>query len=99
MKSLPEGLDSLVGERGGKLSGGQAQRIAIARAIAKDTPVVLLDEPTSALDKETTHSLMEALEKLTKGKTVIHVTHHVEVLKGYDRILMLKEGKLYDQEP
>ena len=98
VKELPEGLDSLVGERGGNISGGQAQRIAIARAIAKDAPVVLLDEPTSALDGETADALLRAMERLTEGKTVIHVTHREETLHGYDRILVLKEGRLFEKE-
>lgn len=98
VKELPDGLDSLVGERGGNLSGGQAQRIAVARAFAKDVPVVLLDEPTSALDGETADALLRAMERLTEGKTVIHVTHREETLQGYDRILVLKEGKLLEKE-
>lgn len=95
---LPEGLDSFVGERGGSISGGQAQRIAIARAIAKDAPVILLDEPTSALDDKTSMALLRAMERLTEGKTVIHVTHREESLHNYDRILVLKGGKLFDKE-
>ena len=98
MRGLPDGLDSLVGERGGNLSGGQAQRIAIARAIAKDAPVVLLDEPTSALDGETADALLRAMDRLTEGKTVIHVTHREETIQNYDRILVLKEGKLFEKE-
>ena len=98
VRGLPLGLDSLVGERGGNISGGQAQRIAIARAIAKDAPVILLDEPTSALDGETADALLRALERLTEGKTVIHVTHREETIQTYDRILVLKEGKLFDKE-
>ena len=98
VRELPDGLDSLVGERGGNISGGQAQRIAIARAIAKDAPVVLLDEPTSALDGETADALLQALECLTEGKTVIHVTHREETIQTCDRILVLKEGKLFDKE-
>lgn len=98
VRELPEGLNSLVGERGGNISGGQAQRIAIARAIAKDAPVVLLDEPTSALDGETAEALLRALERLTEGKTVIHVTHREETVQNYDRILVLKEGKLLEKE-
>ena len=99
IKELPEGLDTPVGERGSNISGGQAQRIAIARAIAKDAPVILLDEPTSALDKETADALLQAMECLTAGKTVIHVTHREETIHNYDRILVLKEGKLFDKEP
>ncbi len=98
VRGLPDGLDNLVGERGGNISGGQAQRIAIARAIAKDAPVVLLDEPTSALDGETADALLRALERLTEGKTVIHVTHREETIQSYDRILVLKEGKLFERK-
>lgn len=98
VRGLPDGLNSLVGERGGNLSGGQAQRIAIARAIAKDAPVVLLDEPTSALDGETAEALLRAMDRLTEGKTVIHVTHREETIRNYDRILVLKEGKLFEKE-
>ena len=98
VRGLPEGMDSLVGERGGNVSGGQAQRIAIARAFAKEAPVVLLDEPTSALDGETAEALLRAMERLTEGKTVIHVTHREETVQNYDRILVLKEGKLFEKE-
>lgn len=96
--SMPDGVDSIVAERSGNISGGQAQRIAIARAIAKDAQVILLDEPTSALDEETARAVMKALEYLTQGKTVVHVTHRPETLFGYDRILELKEGKLVAKE-
>lgn len=96
--SLPMGIDTYVGERGANVSGGQAQRMAIARAMAKDAPVILLDEPTSALDDKTTESLLCALDRLTEGKTVIHVTHRKDTIKNYDRILVLEGGKLYDKE-
>jgi ATP-binding cassette subfamily B protein/subfamily B ATP-binding cassette protein MsbA len=92
--SLPEGLETFVGERGGKVSGGQGQRIAIARAIVKDAPVILLDEPTSALDRDTSSHLITALKKLTEGKTVIHVSHNIETLSGCDRILRVAGGQL-----
>lgn len=95
IETLPEGLDTFVGERGGKVSGGQAQRIAVARAIAKDAPVILLDEPTSALDGDTGAAVLSALEELTKGKTVIHVTHRPETLNGRCRVLFLEGGRLY----
>lgn len=87
---------SMSDERAGKVSGGQAQRIAIARAIAKDAPVILLDEPTSALDEETAGAVMLAFQNLTKGKTVVHVTHRVETLWDCDCIYELRGGKLYD---
>ena len=93
--TLPEGLDTFVGERGGKVSGGQAQRIAIARAIAKNAPVVLLDEPTSALDNDTSAAVITALASLTMGKTVLHVSHRPETLTGCDRVLRLEGGRLY----
>lgn len=98
IRQLPEGLNSRIAERGGNLSGGQAQRIAIARALVKDAPVILLDEPTSALDAETADALLQALEYLTKGKTVIHVSHRKETLVSCNRILELKEGRLYGKE-
>lgn len=94
--SLPEGIDTYLGERADELSGGQAQRIAIARAIAKDADIILLDEPTSSLDKDTIKDVMEALETLTDGKTVIHVTHQTELLKGYHRILKIGGGRIYE---
>lgn len=95
LATLPDGLNTHVGERNAKVSGGQAQRIAIARAIAKDAPVILLDEPTSALDKETGSAVIKAMEGLTKGKTVLHVSHRPETLNGCDRILQLSGGQLY----
>lgn len=89
--SLPDGLDTQVGERGNQVSGGQAQRIQIARAICKDAPVILLDEPVSALDRDTGSSVLSALNKLTDGKTVVHVTHRPETL-GDGYVLYRMEG-------
>lgn len=94
IKSLPDGLDTNVGERGNQVSGGQAQRIQIARALCKDASVILLDEPASALDQGTGQSVLQALDKLTQGKTVIHVTHHPETLDGSYVIYRLEGGKL-----
>lgn len=92
--TLPNGIDTFVGERGGKVSGGQAQRIAIARAIVKNAPVILLDEATSALDSKTGELLIHAVNHLTKGKTVINVSHRREALIGCDCIYRLTGGKL-----
>ena len=89
--TLPEGMDTYLGDRSDELSGGQAQRIAIARALCKDAPVLLLDEPTSALDAENTAIVMEALGQYAKDKTVIHVTHSPKLLSGYDRIVSISE--------
>ena len=94
IKSLPNGLNTYVGERGNQVSGGQAQRIQIARALCKDAPIVLLDEPVSALDQDTGHSVLAALNKLTDGKTVIHVTHHQETLDRSYKVYRMIGGKL-----
>ena len=96
LASLPQGLDTFVGERGGGVSGGQAQRIAIARAIAKDAPVVLLDEATSALDAGTGKAVLQSLERLSAGKTVVSVSHRPEALTGCHRVLRLEGGRLLD---
>ena len=94
IKSLPQGLDTHVGQRGGQVSGGQAQRIQIARALCKDAPVILLDEPVSALDRDTGLSVLAALGRLTAGRTVIHVTHHPEALDDGYIIYRLEGGRL-----
>lgn len=96
ISELPDGIDTFVGERGGRVSGGQAQRISIARAIAKNTDVVLLDEATSMLDEETGNAVLSALANLTKGKTVISVSHQPEAFAGYNRIYTLEGGRLYN---
>ena len=94
IENLPDGLDTNVGERGNQVSGGQAQRIQIARALCKDAPVILLDEPVSALDQDTGHSVLDALHKLTDGRTVIHVTHHQETLDDSYTIYRMDGGKM-----
>ena len=92
--SLPEGLNTYIGDSADELSGGQAQRIAIARAMFKDSKILLLDEPTSALDVENAASVLEAINHFTEGKTVVHVTHRKKHLVGYDRIFLMENGKL-----
>ncbi len=94
IEMLPEGLNYNVGERGSQVSGGQAQRIQIARALCKDAPVILLDEPTSALDQDTGDAVLSTLHKHMKDKTVIHVTHHPETLDSSYKIYRLEGGKL-----
>lgn len=94
IKSLPEGLDTNVGERGDQVSGGQAQRIQIARALCKEASVILLDEPASALDRGTGQSVLEALGHLTRDKTVVHITHHPETLDDSYVIYRLEGGNL-----
>lgn len=94
IEKLPNGLDTKVGERGNQVSGGQAQRIQIARALCKDAPVILLDEPVSALDQDTGQSVLTALCKLTEGRTVIHVTHHQETLDDSYTIYRMEGGTM-----
>jgi len=96
VEQLPQGMDTPVGERGGHLSGGQRQRVAIARAILRDPALLVLDEPTSALDAATERALNETLMRLTKGRTVIAVTHRLAMVTTMDRILVLDRGRLVE---
>jgi ATP-binding cassette, subfamily B, bacterial len=97
--SLPNGLDTTVGERGLKLSGGQRQRIAIARAFLKDAPLLLLDEATSALDGDSEEAIREALGRLMQGRTVIAIAHRLSTLRHFDRVIVLQAGKVVQDGP
>jgi len=94
IESLPAGYDTLIGEGGGRLSGGQAQRLALARAFLKNAPILLLDEPTSQLDPDTESQLADATAKLMVGRTVITIAHRLNTIYKADRILVLKNGKI-----
>jgi subfamily B ATP-binding cassette protein MsbA len=94
---LPAGYETLVGERGVKLSGGQRQRIAIARAIVRNTPILVLDEPTTGLDSSSEQAVIEALERLMKGKTCIVVAHHLSTIRHADMIFVVKESELTEK--
>jgi ATP-binding cassette subfamily B protein len=99
VETLPEGLATMVGDRGVKLSGGQRQRIAIARAFLKDAPILLLDEATAALDSESEEAIREALGRLMRGRTVIAIAHRLATLRNFDRVVMLKTGKIIEDGP
>src|SRR6202140_3866071 len=96
VETLPEGLATMVGDRGVKVSGGQRQRIAIARAFLKDAPILLLDEATAALDSESEEAIREALARLMRGRTVIAIAHRLATLRNFDRVVMLKAGKIIE---
>jgi ABC-type multidrug transport system fused ATPase/permease subunit len=94
--SLPKGFDTLVGERGTSLSGGQVQRLAIARALLKNAPIIILDEPTSQIDLETEKVIHEALDKLTHNKTVLLIAHRLSTVEKADRIVVMGEGRVLE---
>jgi ATP-binding cassette subfamily C protein CydCD len=94
--SLPEGLDTVVGERGAQLSGGQRQRVAIARAFLKDAPALILDEATSHLDAVSEHEVRRALERLARGRTTVIIAHRLSTVRDADRILVFDEGRLVE---
>lgn len=95
--SLPEGLDTVVGDQGDRLSGGERQRVALARAILRDPAVLILDEPTSALDAESEHRIQEALGRLTAGRTTITIAHRLSTVVRADRILLMEGGTIVEQ--
>ncbi len=99
IEAMPQGFATLVGERGVKLSGGQRQRIAIVRAFLKDAPILLLDEATSALDIESEEAIRAALDRLMRGRTVLAIAHRLSTLRGFDRILVLQEGRIIEDGP
>jgi len=94
---LPEGYDTLLGERGGTLSGGQRQCVAIARAILRDAPIVILDEPTTGLDLRNAAVVVAALRRLVEGRTVLMISHEPRYLKDADRIVALDHGRLVEE--
>jgi len=94
IEALPEGFDTIVGDRGVKFSGGQRQLIAIARAFLKDAPILLLDEATSALDSESEDAVRAALDDLMRGRTVITIAHRLSTLRNFERVVVLRGGRV-----
>jgi subfamily B ATP-binding cassette protein MsbA len=94
---MPHGYDSMVGERGDTLSGGQRQRIGIARAVVRNSPIMILDEPTAALDPESEALVIEALRRLMQGRTVIMIAHRLSTIRDADKIIVLKDGVVAEQ--
>ena len=95
--ALPEGYDTLVQEGGNNLSGGEKQRISIARAILKDAPIIILDETTSALDTENEHEVLAAIEELTQNKTVIMIAHRIKTVEKADHIIAIENGRIVQE--
>jgi len=94
VKALPQGYESMVGERGLKLSGGEKQRVAIARTLLKNPPILVLDEATSALDSRTEQAIQETLERIARNRTTIIIAHRLSTVVGADRIAVLEEGRV-----
>jgi ATP-binding cassette subfamily B protein len=95
--NLPHGIDTPVGERGGRLSGGQRQRLAIARALLRNPSVLLLDEATSALDPKTERAIAATLDRAGEGRTTVAITHRLGTVVDYDLIVVLDQGRVVEQ--
>ncbi len=96
IEGLPEGYDTVIGERGGTLSGGQRQCVSIARALIKDAPIVILDEPTSGVDMPSAILVMEAIKELMQGRTILLISHQEQTLQDVDRVIKLRKGEIVD---
>ena len=92
--ALPQGYDTVVGEGGGTLSGGEKQRISIARAILKNAPIIILDEATASIDPENEHLIQQAISELTRGKTIITIAHRLATVQNADQILVVSDGRI-----
>lgn len=97
ISALPDGYQTVIGEGGGTLSGGEKQRISIARAILKNAPIVILDEATSSVDPENQHALLTAIHELAKGKTLITIAHRLSTIREADQIVVLDDGHIVQQ--
>ena len=97
VKDLPDGMDTNIGDSGGKISGGQKQRLSIARAVLKNPPIMILDEATSALDTESERLVQDALENMMKNRTSIVIAHRLSTIQNADKIVVLSKGKIVEQ--
>lgn len=97
ISQLPDGYDTVIGEGGASLSGGERQRISIARAIMKDSPIIILDEATANVDPENERDLMKAIEELTREKTVIMIAHRLKTVRNADQIVVIDKGRIAEQ--
>lgn len=97
IESLPNGYDTVVGERGYRFSGGEKQRLAIARTILRDPPILVLDEATSALDTVTERAMGGALRSLSEGRTTISIAHRLSTVRDADQILVVKSGRICER--
>ncbi len=97
IEELPNGFDTVIGESGARLSGGERQRVSIARALLKDTPILVLDEATSSLDTESERQVQRALENLMQHRTTIVIAHRLSTIKNADRIIVMKQGKIVEE--
>ena len=96
IKNLPKGYETFIGERGQKLSGGQCQRIALARAILKNAPILILDEATASVDNETEAAIQRSLEKITTNRTTIIIAHRLSTVKNADQIVVIDKGRIIE---
>ncbi len=99
IERLPDKYETIVGEQGATLSEGERQRITIARAILRNSPILILDEPTSSVDAETEALIMEGLEQLSSGRTTFIIAHRLSTVRKADRILVLRRGEIIEQGP
>ncbi len=95
--SLPQGLDTYIGDRGVKLSGGEKQRVAIARVILRNAPILILDEATSSLDSKTERLIQEAIDEAVKNKTVVVIAHRLSTVKNADKIVVIENGRFIEE--
>ena len=97
LMAQPKGHDTVVGEGGGTLSGGEKQRISIARAILKNAPIIILDEATASIDPENEHLIQSAISELTRGRTIITIAHRLATIRNADQILVVEEGRIAEK--